>query len=401
MYEMARTKERERRKVIFPARLHVRNKTENVVGLDLAAKGCRIKSKSNINILSKLILEFYIPSAKEDGKYTLGDPIGDVLVRWTKPSHKKGYFIHGLEFGSVPRDNHGINYFLGKEHSGFAEKLTCENSSLKGHYVECFACSHQSIEQYSLKKESVHTQNNIFGIPTYGEPFPGLDPIDYNLLYLTICPNCNFTAPGDEFFKYSEEDEPSFRIETFSDKWAEGRAELSEKYETLKEGINGEERSVEQSLLGYELATGTFRTLCDVDPKNGAFVGLLAMIRARQAQLCITNLVEPSDNGKEKAQELLMEAQKDLDENFEKLNEIQSLLAAQLLVAISVYFKDIDITGKYMKYLDRFDAMEKPAEGSQTAKTLSKARITVEELYKNRHEYHKDQLKTFLPQKIS
>jgi hypothetical protein len=125
------------------------------------------------------------------------------------------------------------------------------------------------------------------------------------------------------------------------------------------------------------------------------------MIRARQAQLCITNLVEPSDNGKEKAQELLMEAQKDLDENFEKLNEIQSLLAAQLLVAISVYFKDIDITGKYMKYLDRFDAMEKPAEGSQTAKTLSKARITVEELYKNRHEYHKDQLKTFLPQKIS
>ena len=41
-------------------------------------------------------------------------------------------------------------------------------------------------------------------------------------------------------------------------------------------------------------------------------------------------------DGKEKAQELLVEAQKDLDENFEKLDEIQSLLAAQLLVATSI-----------------------------------------------------------------
>ena len=398
MYEISRTKERARHKIIFPARLQVRDMTENVVGLDLAAMGCRVKSRHRINILTKLIFEFYIPSA-EEGKYTLGDPIGNVLVRWTKPSHQEGYFILGLEFGSVPNDNQGINYFLGEDHSGLVKTLTCENSSLKGRYVECFACGHQNIEQYTLKKKSVHIQNNIFGIPTYGEPFPKLDPIDYNLLYLTICPNCNFTAPGDEFFKHSKEDEASFESKVFSDKWAEVRAELSEKYQTLKEGINKEERSLEQALLGYDLATRTFQTLCDVNPKNGAFVGLLAMIRLRQAQLCITNL-KPLNNGKEKAQELLVEAQKDLDENFEKLDEIQSLLAAQLLVATSIYLKNVDVTGKYMKYLDRFDAMEKPAEGSRTAKTLSQVRIAVEDFYKKRHEYHKDQLETFLPQEV-
>ena len=398
MYEMSRTQERERRKVIFPARLHVRNITEDVVGLDLAEMGCRIKSKYRINILSKLILEFYVPSSKDEGKYVVGDPMGNVIVRWTKPSKQEGYFILGLEFGSKPRENHGISELLVGPRSSSVEKLSCKNTSLMGHYAECYACGELNIPQFSLKKKAVHVQNNIFGIPTYGEPVPGLDPIDYNRLCLTICPNCHFTGPGDEFFKFSKEDEPPFPVASFSKRWAEAQAELTEKYEATKEGINGEERSVEQALLSYELATRTFQTLCEVNPSNGAFPGLLAMIRARHAQFCMTYPVESQEKGKERAHELLIEAQTDLDENFCKLDEMQSLLAAQLLIAISIYFKDIDVTGKYMKFLDQFDSREKPDENSQIGKTLLQVRTTVDELYQNRHEYHKDQLKTFMPQ---
>ena len=397
MYEMSRTQERERRKVIFPARLHVRNITEDVVGLDLAEMGCRIKSKYRINILSKLILEFYVPSNKDEGKYVVGDPMGNVIVRWTKPSKQEGYFILGLEFGSKPRENHRIKELLVGPRSSALESMSCKNTSLMGHYAECYTCRELNIPQYSLKKKAVHVQNNIFGIPTYGEPVPGLDPIDYNRLYLTICPNCHFTGPGDEFFKFSKEDEPPFPVASFSKRWAEAQAELTEKYEATKEGINGEERSVEQALLSYELATRTFQTLCEVNPSNGAFPGLLAMIRARHAQFCMTYPVESQEKGKERAHELLIEAQTDLDENFAKLDEMQSLLAAQLLIAISIYFKDIDVTGKYMKFLDQFDAREKPDEKSQIGKTLLQVRATVEELYKNRHDYHKDQLKTFMP----
>ena len=398
MYEMSRTQERERRKVIFPARLHVRNITEDVVGLDLAEMGCRIKSKYRINILSKLILEFYVPSSKDEGKYVVGDPMGNVIVRWTKPSKQEGYFILGLEFGSKPRENHGISELLVGPRSSSVEKLSCKNTSLMGHYAECYACGELNIPQFSLKKKAVHVQNNIFGIPTYGEPVPGLDPIDYNRLCLTICPNCHFTGPGDEFFKFSKEDEPPFPVASFSKRWAEAQAELTEKYEATKEGINGEERSVEQALLSYELATRTFQTLCEVNPSNGAFPGLLARIRARHAQFCMTYPVESQEKGKERAHELLIEAQTDLDESFGKLDEMQSLLAAQLLIAISIYFKDIDVTGKYMKFLDQFDSREKPDENSQIGKTLLQVRTTVDELYQNRHEYHKDQLKTFMPQ---
>ena len=398
MYEMSRTQERERRKVIFPARLHVRNITEDVVGLDLAEMGCRIKSKYRINILSKLILEFYVPSNKDEGKYVVGDPMGNVIVRWTKPSKQEGYFILGLEFGSKPRENHRIKELLVGPRSSALESMSCKNTSLMGHYAECYACGELNIPQYSLKKKAVHVQNNIFGIPTYGEPVPGLDPIDYNRLYLTICPNCHFTGPGDEFFKFSKEDEPPFPVASFSKRWAEAQAELTEKYEATKEGINGEERSVEQALLSYELATRTFQTLCEVNPSNGAFPGLLAMIRARHAQFCMTYPVESQEKGKERAHELLIEAQTDLDESFGKLDEMQSLLAAQLLIAISIYFKDIDVTGKYMKFLDQFDSREKPDENSQIGKTLLQVRTTVDELYQNRHEYHKDQLKTFMPQ---
>jgi len=398
MYEMSRTQERERRKVIFPARLHVRNITEDVVGLDLAEMGCRIKSKYRINILSKLILEFYVPSNKDEGKYVVGDPMGNVIVRWTKPSKQEGYFILGLEFGSKPRENHRIKELLVGPRSSALESMSCKNTSLMGHYAECYACGELNIPQYSLKKKAVHVQNNIFGIPTYGEPVPGLDPIDYNRLCLTICPNCHFTGPGDEFFKFSKEDEPPFPVASFSKRWAEAQAELTEKYEATKEVINGEERSVEQALLSYELATRTFQTLCEVNPSNGAFPGLLAMIRARHAQFCMTYPVESQEKGKERAHELLIEAQTDLDESFGKLDEMQSLLAAQLLIAISIYFKDIDVTGKYMKFLDQFDSREKPDENSQIGKTLLQVRTTVDELYQNRHEYHKDQLKTFMPQ---
>ena len=82
------------------------------------------------------------------------------------------------------------------------------------------------MQQYSLRSKAVHIKNNIFGIPTFGEPVDGKDPIDYNYPYLTICPNCNFTAPGDEFFKFSQEDEPSFDVSKFSEKWNTEKAEL-------------------------------------------------------------------------------------------------------------------------------------------------------------------------------
>ena len=327
--------------------------------------------------------------------------MGNVIVRWSKPSKQEGYFILGLEFGAEPRENHGVTELLGGRRCETAKTLKCQNSSLMGHYAECFACGQKSIRQYSLKKKAVHIQNNIFGIPTYCEPVPGLDPIDYNLLYLTICPNCHFTAPGDEFFKISKEDEPyhhTFPSAKFSERWSEVQAELSEKYEKLKDGIEGEERSIEQALLSYELATRTFETLCEVEPTNGSFLGLLAMIRTRHSQVCISYPIDSPEKGKERAHKLLLEAQTDLDENFGSLDEVQSLLAAQLLIAISIYFKDIDVTGKYMKFLDQFDSREKPDENSQIGKTLLQVRTTVEELYKNRHDYHKDQLKTFMPQ---
>ena len=35
----------------------------------------------------------------------------------------------------------------------------------------------------------------------------------------------------------------------------------------------------------YELTTRTFQTLCEVNPSNGAFPGLLAMIRARHCTI--------------------------------------------------------------------------------------------------------------------
>ena len=92
------------------------------------------------------------------------------------------------------------------------------------------------------------------------------------------------------------------------------------------------------------------------------------MIRACHAQFCMTYPMESPEKGRERAHELLIEAQTDLDENFGKLDEMQSLLAAQLLIAISIYFKDIDVTGKYMKFLDQFDSREKLDDKSQIGK---------------------------------
>jgi len=396
MSDMSEIRVHERRRIVFPARLHVHNHIENVVGLDLSEGGCRIRCKRPVNIFSKVLLEIYIPSSSKKSEYTVCDPIGSVVVRWAKPSKQHGYFILGLQFNSRPGENHGINHLLEADHSNTVENLVCQNSSLLGHYVECFVCGQEKVQQYSLRNKSVLIKNNIFGIPTFGKPLSGKDPIDYNSLYLTICPNCNFTAPGDEFFKFSQEDEPSFDVTKFSEKWDEEKTELSAKYNQNKDGISGESRNEKQANLSYELAALTFKILCDISPKNGVFIRLGAMIKTRHAQLCVTNIGKNGEFTREKSENLLKEARLILDENFEELNENQGLMGAQLLVAISVYFGDINTIGKYMKFVDNFDISNKPEQGSQTAKILTQVRIKVKEIYQNRDLYYKEKLNTFL-----
>ena len=70
-------------------------------------------------------------------------------------------------------------------------------------------------------------------------------------------------------------------------------------------------------------------------------------------------------------------------------------MGAQLLVATSVYFGDIETLGKYMKFIDNFDASNKPEEGSQTAKILTQVRAKIRETYQNRDNYHKEKLNIF------
>jgi hypothetical protein len=122
------------------------------------------------------------------------------------------------------------------------------------------------------------------------------------------------------------------------------------------------------------------------------------MIKARHAQLCMENLGKKAEFTREKSEALLKEAKLILDDNFETLSEIQGLMGAQLLVAISVYFGDIDTLGKYMKFIDNFDTSNKPEEGSQTSKSLTQVRAKVKEIYQNRDMYHKEKLNTFLPE---
>ncbi len=84
MSDMSEIRVHERRRIVFPARLHVHNHIENVVGLDLSEGGCRIRCKRPVNIFSKVLLEIYIPSSSKKGEYTVCDPIGSVVVRWAK-----------------------------------------------------------------------------------------------------------------------------------------------------------------------------------------------------------------------------------------------------------------------------------------------------------------------------
>jgi hypothetical protein len=71
-------------------------------------------------------------------------------------------------------------------------------------------------------------------------------------------------------------------------------------------------------------------------------------------------------------------------------------MSAQVMIAISIYFSDIDTLGRYIKFVDNFDATSKPEQGSQTAKVLMQIRMTVRELYQNRDIYHKEKINIFL-----
>ena len=388
----------DRRRIVFPGKIRVFSYEETVVGMDLSEGGCRIRTKRPINIRTKVILEIFLPSKDKDGEFVPAHPI-QTVVRWSKQSNDKTYYSLGLQFQNRPAPAQGVYSLLetsDKEAEG--QTLRTHSTSLLGREVTCYACGQEKVPQYSLRSRSMQIRTNIFGTPDYVRAIGSRDPIDYNILLVTVCPQCGFGAPGEEFFKLRPEDEVPFDVQLFSPHWQANLEHRKAKLAQQTEDFWGEDRTVEQAVVSYELAQETFEALCQHFPKNGAFVRWLANIRLTHAQLLMTYLRDLRGGARDRAIKLVESASVAMVQNFEILTEFQSLKAAQLICTASIYLGDDETLEKFMEYLENFGKTQAPEPESEMAKALQQARARVKALYQERSQYHKDKMNTFFPQ---
>ncbi len=97
--------------------------------------------------------------------------------------------------------------------------LTAKNSSLRGKYVACLVCKQAEIPFWILRKKSMRTQTNIFGVVVYSTPVEGKDFCDYNLVQVATCPKCCFASSDISYFKSDDEAAEGIYPEGFADSW--------------------------------------------------------------------------------------------------------------------------------------------------------------------------------------
>ena len=191
----------------------------------------------------KIILKLH----RSDGSFW--DPIACRMAGQHQDKFDQGSFSILGRFEQKVAEPHGILQILHPDQfTGHDENVLKPNKdSLMGRLVHCFLCNEPRVPHYVLRSRSMITAPNIFGVPAYEKPAGNLQFCDYNLIQITTCPKCGFSANDLSFFKRQNTDEPPFNVE-----------KLNEVFKSVSDRIGKENEgwSVAKYLLEFERSGG-------------------------------------------------------------------------------------------------------------------------------------------------
>ncbi|MBF0277203.1 MAG: TerB family tellurite resistance protein [SAR324 cluster bacterium] len=266
--------------------------------------------------------------------------------------------------------------------------LTAKNSSLRGKYVDCLVCKQPEIPFWILRKKSMRTQANIFGVSVYTSPVGDKDFCDYNLMQVAVCPKCCFASNDIHYFKGDDEMAEGFEPEKFAKEWLTTLPVRQKKRPDDLKSLNAEERSVEMSILSYDYAIMTFELLHKMDKQHESQLKIVGL-QMIQAELLM-------NAGKRDAAEAnLKKSAESLDSVFSYLEGESIFRSAALLCLIKMYFKDYAAVGQYMGFLKNYSSKEELDKTSMEYKVFTIANNRVDAAYSERESYGFDKLKSF------
>lgn len=245
------------------------------------------------------------------------------------------------------------------QESGPISKLNC----LQGAYADCLLCGHQKIPMWSLKLKSIETEFNFFDLPVYTKALTGFDFIDFNLLRITVCPECLYASIDTTGFKLQNLSVPSdIPFESLKDGWGELKQERTELAEN-RQNYNSDNLSVEQAVANYELAVKSLDTILSLNKEFAKSQKGVELAYKGVTLLLILAELELSLQLKDLVRKRLESAAERIDGLFEKLPMGKGLKAVFIQSVIHIILQQSDKLEESCRKLDEISA-EKGADTS-------------------------------------
>jgi hypothetical protein len=378
----------------YPARLTVGSKESEVKCFGLSENECLIYSIQAVNPQARVSFKFYQESESKDQAEFLEPIIGK--SSWCRPIKSRfGNFVLKVEFQQHLQEPQGLELIQDADVQNEKIKKTLEasNKSLLGFYVQCRVCGKKNIPYWFLRTKTMNTRNNIFGIPVYQKPKAGKEFCDYNLIQITVCPQCLFASNQMDFFnkQSGKKVEPPFDNQAFSHDWQKGLPLREQATGKSTAWLGKEKRSHQQAMASYELALMTSDQLAVISKDKQA----LEHQRRSVSFLLIQAELAMNKKEREKAESCIEEAESRLENLFTNLTKVPVIRSAFVLAIIKIYFKKYEQAGDYLNILKNYDRNNIVSAGSPEYQALNQVMGRAELAWQDRADYAHDALENF------
>ncbi len=264
-----------------------------------------------------------------------------------------------------------------------------DNNSILDRDFECFICeSDKKVKAFQLKPHSHEPNRNIFGITTYLESLKGYDYIDYNLVRISVCPDCFFASINKDMFRKNDKElVPAILANPkFKNFWQKDIEKRKSMFKNKPNEISSVPRSVPMAIKTYQLALKVSNALGKLDGKGSFQWETITLL------LTLSEITMSSGNEK-KGEEFLRLAQEKADSLFKQAssNDV-SFRTARLLFFIALYNNDLRAAGPYLDFLRGFHQEKADSLKPQERSLLKKIYGEAKNALGNRSEYKKERL---------
>jgi CheY-like chemotaxis protein len=224
------------------------------------------------------------------------------------------------------------------------------NSSLLIHQVRCpFHDEPTPVDRYVLRSGKIETEMSFFDIPIYKSATRGADYVDFNLLAVTVCPQCLFASNDPAHF--IDPAEKSIKPVEWTPATRNAVAGRTAVRKSLAPGLESsfftEARDAQQALVAYALAIDSAKTVYE----HNKYAMPIELLRLANHHLRLMHLHEMLKSPVAKLEEHAREAGEWLKKAFPLLEGAGLYKTVYQLVAVALWTGEDKAAHQYMSRL--------------------------------------------------